>query len=192
MKFSKSHIREMMRYVQVVPDVMPKELCNDIIKEYCHSPYWEAASTGDGNKSQRFRNCCVLPLGEESHVATHKRALELDDAIFNCSKYAIDYYRGEFPNCHIEEDTGYDMLRYTKGGYYTQHCDSFLKEPRAVSCSFALNDNFEGGEWCFFDNTVRMRVEQGQAVMFPSDFLFPHAIAPVTKGTRYSIITWFR
>jgi predicted 2-oxoglutarate/Fe(II)-dependent dioxygenase YbiX len=61
-----------------------------------------------------------------------------------------------------------------------------------VSCSFALNDNFEGGEWCFFDNTVKMRVEQGQAVMFPSDFLFPHAIAPVTKGTRYSIITWFR
>ena len=29
-------------------------------------------------------------------------------------------------------------------------------------------------------------------VMFPSTFMYPHEVMPVTKGTRYSIITWFR
>jgi hypothetical protein len=106
MKYSKLHVRELMRYVQVVPDVLSKELCNDIIKEYCHSPYWEAARTGDGDANQRFRNCCVLPLGEESHIGTHKRALELDDKIFECSKYAIDFYRSEFPNCSATRRAG--------------------------------------------------------------------------------------
>jgi hypothetical protein len=27
--------------------------------------------------------------------------------------------------------------------------------------------------------------------MFPSNFMYPHAIKPVLSGTRYSIITWF-
>jgi hypothetical protein len=27
--------------------------------------------------------------------------------------------------------------------------------------------------------------------MFPSNFLYPHSVLPVTEGTRYSIVTWF-
>ena len=35
------------------------------------------------------------------------------------------------------------------------------------------------------------KLEKGDALMFPSNFMYPHEVMPVTKGTRYSIITWF-
>jgi predicted 2-oxoglutarate/Fe(II)-dependent dioxygenase YbiX len=54
-----------------------------------------------------------------------------------------------------------------------------------------LNDNFEGGEFSFFDEDLRYKIPKGAALMFPSNFMYPHQIMPVTKGVRYSIITWF-
>ena len=26
--------------------------------------------------------------------------------------------------------------------------------------------------------------------MFPSSFMYPHEVMPVTKGTRYSLVVW--
>ena len=60
-----------------------------------------------------------------------------------------------------------------------------------MSCSFALNDDYEGGEWGFFDREIIVKAPKGSAVMFPSNFMYPHEIMPVTQGVRYSIITWF-
>ena len=36
-----------------------------------------------------------------------------------------------------------------------------------------------------------IKLKKGDAIMFPSNFMYPHEIMPVTQGTRYSIITWF-
>lgn len=64
--------------------------------------------------------------------------------------------------------------------------------PRTISCSFALNDDYEGGEFAFFDRRIATKIKKGAAIIFPSNFMFPHEIIKVKKGTRYSIITWFR
>jgi len=83
------------------------------------------------------------------------------------------------------------LLRYQEGEFYTEHTDHFLQNPRIVSCSFALNDDFEGGEFGFFDRKIIYKLSKGSALMFPSNFLYPHEIMPITKKIRYSIITWF-
>jgi predicted 2-oxoglutarate/Fe(II)-dependent dioxygenase YbiX len=54
-----------------------------------------------------------------------------------------------------------------------------------------LNDEYEGGEFAFFDREIIIRGGKGSIVMFPSNFMFPHEVMPVTSGTRYSIITWY-
>jgi predicted 2-oxoglutarate/Fe(II)-dependent dioxygenase YbiX len=54
-----------------------------------------------------------------------------------------------------------------------------------------LNDDFEGGEFVFFNKELKYKLEKGDAIMFPSNFMYPHEVMPVTQGTRYSIITWF-
>jgi predicted 2-oxoglutarate/Fe(II)-dependent dioxygenase YbiX len=101
-------------------------------------------------------------------------------------------YQKYYPDLHAQQDTGYDLLRYTKGGFYHQHTDSFTEILRSLSCSWALNDNYEGGEWGFFDGQLKLKVKAGSAVLFPSNFMYPHEICEVKKGTRYSIVTWFQ
>ena len=92
------------------------------------------------------------------------------------------------------EDTGYIFLMY-KGeekGEYKEHTDHSDFNPRVLSISLILNDNYEGGDFCFFNKELIIKKEKRSAIVFPSNFCFPHSISPVTKGERYAIVTWVR
>lgn len=52
-----------------------------------------------------------------------------------------------------------------------------------------LNENYKGGELVMFDEQV-IPMNTGTLIIFPSNFLYPHAVKPITKGTRYSFVTW--
>jgi predicted 2-oxoglutarate/Fe(II)-dependent dioxygenase YbiX len=52
-----------------------------------------------------------------------------------------------------------------------------------------LNDNFEGGDFLMLD-AKKVQLEAGDIILFPSNFLYPHAVTTVTKGTRYSFVSW--
>jgi uncharacterized protein (TIGR02466 family) len=52
-----------------------------------------------------------------------------------------------------------------------------------------LNDDFEGGDFLMFDGK-KVKLSAGDVIIFPSNFLFPHAVTTVTKGTRYSCVSW--
>jgi predicted 2-oxoglutarate/Fe(II)-dependent dioxygenase YbiX len=52
-----------------------------------------------------------------------------------------------------------------------------------------LNDDFEGGDFLMFDGK-KLNLSAGDIVIFPSNFLYPHAVTTVTKGTRYSFVAW--
>ena len=34
------------------------------------------------------------------------------------------------------------------------------------------------------------KTHPGRLVMWPSNFMYPHSVSPVTKGTRYAIVSW--
>jgi predicted 2-oxoglutarate/Fe(II)-dependent dioxygenase YbiX len=40
-----------------------------------------------------------------------------------------------------------------------------------------------------FDD-YEIKFKQGDVIIFPSLFLYPHKVEPVKKGTRYSYISW--
>jgi predicted 2-oxoglutarate/Fe(II)-dependent dioxygenase YbiX len=103
----------------------------------------------------------------------------------------MEKYQSIHENFQISIDTGYDLLKYNEGNFYVEHTDSYKQQQRSVSCSFQLNDEYEGGEFAFFGRQMMIRSGKGSAIIFPSNFMYPHEIMPVTKGTRYSIITWF-
>ena len=52
-----------------------------------------------------------------------------------------------------------------------------------------LNEDFEGGEIEMFENT-KIKPQTGDVLIFPSNFLYPHKVCEVTKGTRYSFVSW--
>ena len=52
-----------------------------------------------------------------------------------------------------------------------------------------LNEDYEGGELIMFDN-YEIKLKQGDLMIFPSNFLYPHKVEPIKKGVRYSYVSW--
>ncbi len=109
--------------------------------------------------------------------------------------YGIEVWDSEVPQ----------FLKYNVGGHYKPHIDgrSIWFAPngdkiwrkstdRDLSIVLFVNDDFEGGEFLFPDLHIQVKPKPGLLVCFPSDQNYLHGVAPVTKGTRYSIVTWAR
>ena len=179
-------------YIVVFENALTNALCDAVLKEFSNEDEWNKTAVGGGERNSSIRSAETVVMSYPHVMAKNPKVRQkLDQYVFSSAADVIRRYNEKFPLCRIEEDSGYEILRYKEGQFYTQHTDSFKARPRAVSCSFALNDDYEGGEWGFFDREIVMRVPKGAAVLFPSNFMYPHEIMPVTKGTRYSVITWF-
>ncbi|MEI6882399.1 MAG: 2OG-Fe(II) oxygenase [Bacteroidota bacterium] len=178
-------------YIVNIDNAIPLALCDSVLNEYKNSYDWLPAVTASG-KADAERQCSTIGISFDSVIQKNTQIRKnLDAYLFVSASYAIKKYRENFPICEIEEDSGYDLLRYEVGQLYATHTDSFKERPRAVSCSFILNDDYEGGEFAFFNRDLVYKLKKGSCLMFPSNFMYPHEIMPVTSGTRYSIVTWF-
>jgi len=184
--------RNIEDYIQVFENILSDDLCDRILTEYANCKFWNPTLIGSGTVDRNVRNTDTIGISTQAVIQQNQNTRKvLDGEIFNAAALAIQKYNEVFPEARIEQDSGYELLRYNEGQFYIQHTDSFLKQPRAVSCSFAINDDYEGGEFAFWNRDKKVFLKKGSVIMFPSNFMYPHEIMPVTKGTRYSIITWF-
>ena len=106
------------------------------------------------------------------------------------------FYKAKFPRISSDKINQIDLLKYTVGGNYKNHIDYFSSTARSLSVIMNLNNNYEGGDLIFTDqknNEIkRLKLNKGSVVFFPSNFMYPHSIQPITKGTRYSIVAWLQ
>lgn len=86
------------------------------------------------------------------------------------------------------------LLKYEKGDFYKYHIDHGVTVPRTLSVIVLLNDDYEGGDLCFSDpslkNEMTIKKEPNKIIIWPSTFLYPHIVKEVTKGERYSLVAW--
>ena len=184
-------MKELKDYLVVMNNIMPPPVADAVLFEYKNCDDWVPAITATG-KSDAERQCSTIGISFDNVIKKNQEARQkIDGMLFSVASQAIKEYVRHFNRTQIEQDSGYELLRYKEGQFYTQHTDSFKDRPRAVSCSFMLNDDYEGGEFAFFDRELVYNLKKGSCIMFPSNFMYPHEIMPVTSGTRYSIITWF-
>jgi predicted 2-oxoglutarate/Fe(II)-dependent dioxygenase YbiX len=184
--------KDLKDYIYIVKDALSHEVCDEILNEFKSSDEWVDTVVGRGELNKNIRNCQTIIISYPHVIQKNKDVRhKLDNAIFDGAAKCIQEYNNKFSHCRSEEDSGYELLKYPEGCFYTEHTDSFKARPRAVSCSFILNDDFEGGEFAFFNKELKYKLEKGDALLFPSNFIYPHEVMPVIKGTRYSIITWF-
>lgn len=84
------------------------------------------------------------------------------------------------------------LLRYSspsKGFDWHMDIGSGDHSTRKISVSIILNDDYDGGDLFFFqDGPQSVSPDAGVAVAFPS--FLPHKVAPVTRGTRWSLVCW--
>lgn len=179
-------------YIITFDGVITDALCDAILEEFSDETEWQKTVVGDGRVNDKVRTAETVVLSYPHVIEKNPKVrAKLDKYVFASAGLAIKKYNEKFDNCKIQEDSGYELLRYKEDQFYIQHTDSFKDRPRAVSCSFALNDDYEGGEFAFFDRELVYKLKKGSCIMFPSNFMYPHEIMPVTSGTRYSIVTWF-
>ena len=78
------------------------------------------------------------------------------------------------------------------------HNDIYLDQPqsnlngntRKLSMSVILNSEFEGGNLEIGGGHLQTpSFGEGSIIVFPS--YTPHRVTPVTKGIRYSLVSWF-
>ena len=192
-KSKKEYKKNIEDYILVFENIVPDDLCDRILDEFVNnSNDWSPTFIGAGVVDTKVRNADIIGITLQSVIQQNPEIRKvLDNELFQCAATAIKKYNEIFPDAMIEQDSGYELLRYREGQFYVQHTDSFMKQPRSVSCSFALNDDYEGGEFAFWNKDKKVILKKGSVLLFPSNFMYPHEIMPVTKGTRYSIVTWF-
>jgi predicted 2-oxoglutarate/Fe(II)-dependent dioxygenase YbiX len=94
---------------------------------------------------------------------------------------------------------GFTKVRYNKYFVNTkmhQHIDHIhnifdgkIKGIPTLSIVGLLNDNYTGGEFIMWDNTV-INLTKGSILIFPSTFMFPHRVNEIKSGVRHSFVSW--
>lgn len=88
------------------------------------------------------------------------------------------------------------LNRYDKNTHMRLHCDHIhslfdgvRKGVPVLTLLGSLNNNYKGGELVMF-NEKTIKLNAGNLIIFPSNFLFPHEIKPIISGIRYSYVSW--
>ena len=170
-------------YIKEYKNFVPKELAQKII--YQKDLEFNQATTGGGQLSTH-RHCLIKALDPQFNK-------EVADLFMKAFKNYIEEFR--FFNSIRGDTTGWDHVLYMgdKAQEYKEHVDmSTDREPRLLTCSLILNDDYEGGDFTFFEGEYKILKKAYSAIVFPSNNCFPHAITPVYKGDRHVILTWIR
>ena len=179
----------MKEYILEVKKIIPQTFCKKIIS-YFDNNYRDAGTTGSGiNKN--IRNCLTRSFFDTKSFGEKLCLNAVQEKIFDCVKHYQKKY-----DINIEKISQLDILRYDANEFkagYDFHQD-FGREvtERHLSISICLNNEYKGGEFVFNIPEGHYTIPQnvGDAVIFPSNFMFPHQVNKVTKGTRYALIGW--
>ena len=169
-------------------NVLSDEECKSILKsstEWRHHP-WYSTRLRD-NVDEATDNIdpqvCFLDASNET-----SSILKIRDT--------INHYC-ELNDTNVREFTALRCNKYVEGKGMRKHFDHitsiFHHQENCgipiLSLIIGLNSDYEGGELTFWD-TFKVKTQTGDIVVWPSCFLYPHQVLPVTKGTRYTAVTW--
>ena len=157
----------------------------------------------------KFKDSAIIGDGKKSKIQKNIRnteAYSLDDndgslSTVHWGHYVRHVISNLFHKYNKEFSTeatlisSVEILKYEKGGFYTIHSDHCASIPRTLSVIIFLNNDYEGGELNFHDPITEeiyqtIKPSPGRCVIWPSNFMYPHSVSPVTKGTRYAIVSW--
>ena len=187
--------RNLEHYIMKFENFLDKDLCKRGIDQLNNHgegwqphEFWEP-STKTWNKLS----------GDKENDTIYAMDTEISEVIMKDLWFAIDKYIKNYKMPWFSGWSGFSWPRYNK--YFDEkqmapHCDHiqslFTGERRGIpilSCLGTLNEDYEGGDFIMFENK-KIEFKTGDLIIFPSVFLYPHKVLPVTKNTRYSYISW--
>lgn len=179
-------------YVKVYEGFYNEDFCKELVKNF-----------GDVTwQPHEFYNPLTKTIYSHEHeLSVSYEAVpfkkELDDKLW----YAINGYVTKdmgFMKQWFSSWAGYSHCRFNRYDVSTQmtlHCDHIhslfdgdRKGIPILTVLGALNEDYAGGEFVLCGEEIKLK--QGDVIVFPSNFLYPHEVKPVTSGVRYSFVSW--
>ena len=182
---------ELMHYAKLYRGVVSDEICDQTVKEMDTLEFQEHNFYNPVTKTNAPRSGSKELAMSFGNTSTKKTLNNLvDDTAY---RYVQDLNMPWF-----DKYQGYSHVRFNKYAENKKmalHCDHiqsmFDGERKGIpilSILGILNDDYEGGEFYLIDEKTDL--SKGDIIIFPSNFMYPHKVEPVTKGTRYSYISW--
>lgn len=184
----------MQDHILEIKKLIPASICKKIISYYNYG-FEDAAVTSDNPEGaivKNLRNCQTKNILSSYSFGEKIMLNYIKSKLF----IALNTYSKKFKDFSVEGLSQLDLLKYESNSYdagYKYHVDMGPKStPRHLSMSLCLNNDFEGGEFKFNLSSGEIQYPQnvGDIIMFPSNFMFPHQVNKITKGTRYALIGW--
>lgn len=168
-----------------IPNALTKDECEKLIQEYDDSLSNIEVSIDSTNLKQKeatFKAFEVQPYSPTFDFIKQKTK----KVVNRYTKYLAS--SGLFHKLMKENfmfSHKYRILKYGTEAKIHPHTDH---SPFTYgSITFNLNDDYEGGEFSFFHDNYRIKLKQGEAIVFPADYFWIHEVKPITKGVRYSL-----
>ena len=157
---------------------------------------FQEGTVGQQELIKEVRDVQVFPLAsDENESQTRRHWFNLIGSIImrQVSIYKKECSGDEF--LAVNGINALDILKYVNSGHYKAHVDHAPDTPRTLSCVLLLNDDYEGGQLQFAhpykqEIIKSIDVKPGRLIIWPSNFLYPHGVTPVTNGIRYSMVSW--
>lgn len=172
--------------VKVYKNAIPKELCSDIITK--SSSFNWSKNTWRPDKYRQLNK-------PDSNLEPDRATIDKDSQVkagLLIETYANLYVKEvRVPfQFEIKKFDTPDIIRYSSGTRMLPHHDHADAVGIPILSTIGLlNDDFEGGEFIFWDN-LDIKLEAGDMLLFPTLFAYTHQINTITKGTRYSLVSW--
>ena len=182
---------ELMHYAKLYKGVVSDEICAKTVSEMDTLEFKEHTFYNANTGEYKPRSGSQELSMSWGNVSTKKTLNNIvDDTAF---KYVQDLNMPWF-----DQFQGYTHVRFNKYAenkkmaLHADHIHSMFDGERKgipiLSVLGVLNDDYEGGEFYLIDEKTDL--SKGDIIVFPSNFMYPHKVEPVTKGTRYSYISW--
>ena len=196
-----------MEYIYEIPNLIDDIVCDDIIEKF------EADETkGPGLIGHGYKNETVKKSTDLRISTTEKEWSDVDKYLYNNLGESFQNYLkhleemlGEawkwyWARSHFENtvDTGYQIQRVDKGGFYIWHNDHNPDEKREIACIVYLNtlapDDGGSTDFMIGNKRISIKPEKGKVLFFPAVWPFLHTGTPVLSNTKskYIITTFFK
>jgi len=180
-------------YVKVYENFLDKELCDSTIKSI-ESNEWKKHHYYTDRNDEKITFDTDLSVCYPQNCNQEVINTKIWYAI---EKYVLHDFEEFDP--HFAGWEGFSRVRFNRYDvtnemrYHNDHIKSLFDGKRKgipiLSVVGALNDDYEGGDFLMWGDT-KIELPAGSIMIFPSNFLYPHQVTPVTKGVRYSYVSW--
>lgn len=180
---------QLKEFIHVAKKLIPEDTCKFVI-DSIKDQKWGKHHWGDEKNMYSYptKELDVLDIG-----------LELEEILNPFVSQSVKSYNnfiGKERASNLSCFSPVRFNRYQKNQIMRKHIDHikslFEGDVRGIpvlSIIINFNDDYEGGDLVFW-NDHKVHLGEGDVVVFPSLFLFPHRVEEVTKNVRYSGVAW--